>query len=288
MKVHPPLELSPSRVFASSTPAGWCRRFDSQRFRVPSTTSLGLAPCEPGCPDPARLRSQAFATSQRFPSTPELCGLVSCRCRPWDPSLQSFPPGEDRLPLSGLHAPLQSSTGVQRRVARGRSPPGFSDSRARTQLPGSPEGYGLPFCRPVACVPVVLGIARRTRLVPPASPASKLYSPRRVVPGIIEFPRRHRSLLSWASCPFGAFSSRTSDPRPARPRRVRACILVRGQDARSGGPQPSRPGEPSRASMSLEEARRRLPASFEAGPHRLSAAAPSLMVSGSRTGARRP
>lgn len=124
------------------------RRFDSQRFRVPSTTSLGLAPCEPECPNPARFRSQVFSTSQRFPSTPELCGLVACRCRPWDPSLQSFPLGEDRLPLSGLPAPLQSSTGVLRRAARRRSPPGFPDSHALAQLPGSPRDYGLPFRGP--------------------------------------------------------------------------------------------------------------------------------------------
>lgn len=32
---------------------------------------------------PQRFRSQGFSPSQRFPGTSELCGLVSCRCRPW-------------------------------------------------------------------------------------------------------------------------------------------------------------------------------------------------------------
>jgi len=99
-KVHSPLERVPFRVFASSSPAGPRRRFDSLRFRVPSTTSLGLAPSGSGCPHPARFRSQVFATSQRFPGTPELCGLVPCRCRPWDP-----PPSE-LSPHRGSPAPL--------------------------------------------------------------------------------------------------------------------------------------------------------------------------------------
>jgi hypothetical protein len=34
-------------------------------------------------PGPPRVRSQVFSTSQRFPGTSGLRGLVSCRCRPW-------------------------------------------------------------------------------------------------------------------------------------------------------------------------------------------------------------
>jgi hypothetical protein len=209
------LELPPSRVFASSRLPAPRRRFDSQRSRVPSTTSLGLAPCEPECPDPARFRSQVFSTSQRFPSTPELCGLVACRCRPWDPSLQSFPLGEDRLPLSGLPAPLQSSTSVLRRAARRRSPPGFPDSYARAQLPGSPRDYGLPFRGPRSASwsswAPLSGTAsfRQLHLLRSFPPLAES------VHGPIGLPRRHRSLLSWALLPLRSFPSCTSDPRPA-------------------------------------------------------------------------
>jgi len=99
------LGASPFQSVRLLSPAGSCRRFDSQRFRVPSTTSLGLAPYEPECPHPARFRSQVFSTSQRFPSTPELCGLVACRCRPWDPSLQSFPLVRIACPSRGCLLP---------------------------------------------------------------------------------------------------------------------------------------------------------------------------------------
>jgi len=96
---------------------------------------------------PPRLRSQAFSTSQRFPSIPVLRGLVSCRSRSWDlPSEVS--PRENRAPLSRPLAPLQSSTSAQRRAFRVLIAACFTDSHARAQLPGSPDDYGLPFHAP--------------------------------------------------------------------------------------------------------------------------------------------
>jgi hypothetical protein len=50
-------------------------------------------------------------------------------------SLQSFPLVEDRAPLSGPLAPLQSSTDVLERDARRLSPVVSRDAHAFTQLP---------------------------------------------------------------------------------------------------------------------------------------------------------
>jgi len=256
------------------------RRFDSQRSRVPSTTSLGLAPWEPGCPDPARFRSQVFATSQRFPSTPELCGLVPCRCRPWDPSLQSFPLDEDRLPLSRPHAPLQSSTRVRRRTTQHRSPCGFTDFHAFARLPGSPStmdflssGRGPPPGRPGSCAvnsPRSASFTCFEAFLPSPSPFAATSG----CPGVA------------GRCSLGLPAPPKLSPptprilRPAQTRRSAHEPSSEDSGSRPEGPQPSRSGELPRASKSLESARRRLPASLEAGPHRLSAVAPSLMALG--------
>jgi len=122
-----------------------CRR----RSTSPGSWSLqrhgfGLAPCEVGCPDPPRFRSQAFSTSQRFPSKLEPRGLVSCHSRPWDPPFRAFPSRGSRAPLE-----VACSLAVIHRCAEARrSSPftaGFPDVHAFTQLPGSPDDYGLPF-----------------------------------------------------------------------------------------------------------------------------------------------
>jgi hypothetical protein len=55
---------------------------------------------EPACRVRPWFRSQVFSPSQRFPSKSEVCGLVSCRYRSWDSTLQSLPLAGDRLPLS--------------------------------------------------------------------------------------------------------------------------------------------------------------------------------------------
>jgi len=68
--------------------------------------------------------------------------------------------------------------------------------------------------------------------------------------------------------------------RPAQTLRFAHTSAPEGPDVRPGGPQPSKSGEPPQASKSLEDTRRRLPTSFEAGPRHLSAAAPSLLAFG--------
>jgi hypothetical protein len=165
------------------------------------------------------------------------------------PSLGSLPselsPREDRLPLSGLPAPLQSSTSVLRRAARRRSPPGFPDSHARAQLPGSPRDYGLPFRGPKSASrsswASLSGTAsfRQLHLLRSFPPLAES------VHGPVELPRRHRPMLSWALLPLRSFPSCTSDPRPAWTRRSRHEPASMDSGSRPGGPRPSRPGEAS-------------------------------------------
>jgi hypothetical protein len=50
-----------------------------------------------------------------------------------------FSPRRDHVPLSRPLAPLQLSTRVQERTARGLITTGFPDAHAFTQLPGSPD-----------------------------------------------------------------------------------------------------------------------------------------------------
>jgi len=124
-------------------------------------------------------------------------------------------PHEDRAPLSGPLAPLQLSTDVPGRAERRRSPPvsptstlsrGCLDppttmdslSVHRGALPGRPE------LRPTE---------------PPCSASFTYFEaffPSRDRTSSLGSPRSHRPLLS-GFCPFEAFSSHASDPRPARP-----------------------------------------------------------------------
>jgi hypothetical protein len=122
-----------------------CRlAIDSLGFLVPSTMTPGLAPYETDCPTPPRFRSQAFSTSQRFPGTPELRGLVSCHNRSWDPPFRAFPSQRSR---TSLEAAGSLAVIHRRAVARWTSPFAgrFPDVHARARLPGSPIDYGLPF-----------------------------------------------------------------------------------------------------------------------------------------------
>jgi len=59
--------------------------------------------------------------------------------------LQSFPLTKGRAPLSRPTAPLRLSTGVLERASRDLVTVRFADAHALTQLPGSPNDYGLPF-----------------------------------------------------------------------------------------------------------------------------------------------
>jgi hypothetical protein len=170
----------PSPVPAGPTPMG---------FLIPSTASLGLAPSGVGCPFPPRFRSQVFSTSQRFASTPELRGLVSCRSHSWDLPFRAFPSQESRTPL-GVACSLAVIHRVLGRAARTLSPAVSPtprrrlDESRRAQLPGSPPGYELPFLdhdHPVKegrrSAPGRPGSATTGSARSAASPASKLLVP---------------------------------------------------------------------------------------------------------------
>ena len=212
-KVHPLVELGPSRVFASFRPAVPSAAFDFPRFLVPTTASPERAPREADRPDPPRFRSQAFSASQRFPSKLDVRGLVSCHSRSWDPPSELVP-HEDHVPLSRPLAPLQLSTGVLKRAVSHRSSlvsPTSTLSRGCLDPPATMDSL-LACSR--ARFPVVLGSKQRTRLVPPASPASKLFSPRETVPAALGCPAVAGRFS--CSCPFEAFSSHTSGSLPGR------------------------------------------------------------------------
>jgi len=112
--------------------------------------------------------------------------------------------------LSASLAPLQFSTAVPEvRCTRAR-PPGFTDARARGAVAWSPPGARTSFPPPGfarsrvrACndFPDVLDRMHRAHLVPVASAASKLYSPRESVRTASRFrgPAVADALLGFAS-----------------------------------------------------------------------------------------
>jgi hypothetical protein len=139
MRVHSPVKPFPFRVphrLLAVRPVG---RTDSPSSLVPTTVSLGLAPFEEVCPTPPRFRSQVFSTSQRFPSHPKLCGLVSCRNHSWNLPFRAFPSQGSRTPLGATYslAVIHQCVGA---YWPGFSPAGFADFHALTWLPGSPGG----------------------------------------------------------------------------------------------------------------------------------------------------
>jgi len=196
------LESFPYRVVTSSRRSG--RRAPEpapSRFFAPSTTSPGLAP---ECSGPS------WSTAVPLSGFLNL-SAVSWHTRAWRPcfmppppvgfSLQSVAPRWDRVRLSASHAPLQFSTTVPEvRCARPR-PPGFHRRpRLATRWPGShprldrrfrlsaPHAIALWSTRtarsrerPVDDFPDDLGLTHRSHLVPVASAASKLSSPRESV-----------------------------------------------------------------------------------------------------------
>jgi hypothetical protein len=170
---------------------------------------------------PPRFRSQVFSTSQRFPSMLKLCGLVSCRHRSWDSSLQSFPLTEDRVPLSrspDFHAVIHRRAGT-----RGSIPfaVNFPDSHAFTQSPGSLDGYEFPFRIPRCasrslpdsrCEPAPFRQLHLLRsFIPPASPfPSARVSPPRSIATLLGFcPSRALTLTPRILDPPGLGSPNT-------------------------------------------------------------------------------
>jgi hypothetical protein len=76
----------------------------------------------------------------------------------------------------------------------------------------SSSDYGLPFHEPKARFPVTLDSAQQSRIIPPASPTSKLSSPHRSVRNQPELPR------PGGRYSFGFFLSRVFSVHALRPR----------------------------------------------------------------------
>lgn len=124
--------------------------------------------------------------------------------------------------------------------------------------------------------PVVLDSSRRSHSVPPASPTSKLCSPRESVRNDFELPLGRWSLLSWAF-PLRSFLrprlGLSTHPIEDRARsRVRDIV---------GPAAPRCRVRPSRAEISRRP-RRRFQSPLRGWPRRLSTATPSLLALGHR------
>ena len=155
------------------------------------TASPGSAPSAAVRPPPPRLRSRVFSTPQRFPGTPGLRGLVSCRSHPWGSSLRSLAPRRGRAPLSGPLASLRFSTGRQSELlVRGLVPRvSPTPTPTRDAVAWIPTGASCAVSTAPACrhartasptpwtAPASIGRCRRHRLRPLRSllPSTKPY-----------------------------------------------------------------------------------------------------------------
>jgi hypothetical protein len=206
-------------------------------------------------PFPPRFRSQVFSTSQRFQRA-----RVARPCFVPQPflgfSLQSLPLTEIVYPFRGH---LCSPAVIHRRaglpVSAALSPPVSPTPALSTQLPGSPDGYGLPFheSRPASRLPWAPGVCRPFRQLHPLRSFPPPVSPFAPSPG---FPGWTAAALL-GFCP-SRVPFQTSEPRTLR----------RDSTPASGETFPL-----SRATTG--QPRRQPPIPFGTGPRRLSTASPS-------------
>mgnify|MGYP003572178373 CR=1 FL=1 len=167
---------------------------------------------------PPRFRSQAFSTSQRFPSRPKLRGLVSCHNRSWDPPFRAFPSRGSRASLEVALLPCSYPPACRSALGFAVHPQFHRRPRFHA-VAWIPRGLWTPFPRAEARFPVVLGSAQRDHLVPPASPTSEPSSPRE---SVAMTPGRPSAVArcSPGFFPFEAFSFHALDPRPAQATRT--------------------------------------------------------------------
>jgi hypothetical protein len=240
-KVHSPLKIFPYRVSSRSLDLPSCRSaFNFLRFLVPPTISPGIAPCDVGCPTPTSVPLSGFLNL----SAVSWQAQASWPCFVPQPVPGILPferfPHEDRAPLSRPLAPLQLSTGVPERAERRRSPPVLPtstpsrgcldppqtmDSLSARQgaLPGRPELHSTePFT------------FRQLHLLRSFPPLARPY----LQPWVAPQPQA----VALGFCPFEAFSSHASDPRPARPRRTEHAPSPEGSGTRLVGPVTPRVG----------------------------------------------
>jgi hypothetical protein len=213
-------------------------------------------------------------------SRPMLRGPVSCHSRPWDPPFRAFPSRGSRAPLEVAG----SLAVVHRRAWVRRASPCHRWFHRRPRLRAVAwllQRLWTSFRQVEACFPSVLGAARRTHLVPPASPASKLSSPRETVPAASGCPSvagrfylgflPHRSVL----LPRLGFSTRPGLVDPSSLLRPWAPVCDLEDRSPRGWVRPSIARVPGKTSSTD-------PSPLRTGPHRLSTATPSLVALGHR------
>jgi hypothetical protein len=248
-------------------------RIDLPEVLLPFNGILARAPWGAGLPPRLRFRPQVFSTSRRFPSKLEFHGPVSCRNRSWDSSFRAFPSQKSRTPLEAASSPAV----IHRRAARTHR------ALVTTRFRRRPRSLALAWLPRTAMEslsadrsrrPVPPGPRRTKPCVPPASPTSELSSSCESVHDGLGFPAPPAvALLDF--CPSEVFSSRASDPRPVPPKGGTPHPSRRSGVATRRTLRPLAPGGPSPCLSDLARTRRRSPAPFEAGPHRLSAASPT-------------
>jgi hypothetical protein len=159
-------------------------------------------------------RSQAFSTSQRFPHGPSSTALFHTAAVPGLPPSESSP-REDRAPLSGFTGSLAVIHRAAKRTTCDLITRGFTDAHAFDAVAWIPHELWVPFSRARRRASRSPWITAAEPFLPPASPASKLFS-------------LHESVRTASSCPepSGRYSlgllpllrfstAQTSDPRPA-------------------------------------------------------------------------
>jgi len=191
-------------------------RTSSLRFPAPSTTSLGLAPCETGCHTHLGSALRLFQPRSGFLAVPSFAGLFHpATVRGVLPS--EFSPRRNRVPLSRPPAPSRSSTGVLESTIRALLPPVSSTSALARGCLTPPKTKGSlstlaearasrsPWTTDNGTSPFRQLHPSRS-LSPPASP----FAPTRVAPS-------QRPILTWVPTPpeLSPSTPRTLMTRPS-------------------------------------------------------------------------
>jgi len=103
---RPPWACAPYRVLTTSRPSDPAAGYAFLEFSAPFNGILDRAPCGAGCPNPPRLRSQAFSTSQRLTQQSSSTALFHAATVPGLPPFRAFPSQGSctSLESTGFHA----------------------------------------------------------------------------------------------------------------------------------------------------------------------------------------
>jgi hypothetical protein len=218
-------------------------------------------------------------SSQRFPGRPKVCGRVSDRTVPGIPPFRVFPSQKIAYASRRSLASLWLSSGVLRRTTRVLVADGFPDAHAFTQLPGSPADYGLPFHAPRHASRSPWVSRRGTASFHQHHPLRSFDPSCESVRDWVGSPLSNRPIPSWVSAPLELCPStpRILDPPGLAPEHSPS---PEDSGSRLRRPQPPVPGETVPVRVAPKRPRRRIPAPFEAGPHRLSTVSPSPLTLG--------